>query len=84
MARGSYAVTGTADATRLQATLHVSEPAHGLLAGLAGLPDLGAVAIDASLDGPRRRGRHPLDAGRRPACTPPSMARSTSSTTPPT
>ena len=50
---GSYAVTGTADATRLQATLHVSEPAHGLLASLAGLPDLGAVAIDASLDGPR-------------------------------
>ena len=50
---GSYAVTATADAARLQATLHVSEPAHGLLASLAGLPDLGAVAIDASLDGPR-------------------------------
>jgi translocation and assembly module TamB len=50
---GSYAVTGTADATRLRATLHLSEPAHGLLANLAGLPDLGAVAIDASLDGPR-------------------------------
>ena len=50
---GSYAVTGTADATRLRATLHLSEPAHGLLASLAGLPDLGAVAIDASLDGPR-------------------------------
>ncbi len=46
-------MTGTADATRLQATLHVSEPAHGLLASLAGLPDLGAVALDASLDGPR-------------------------------
>ena len=38
---GSYAISGTADATRLQATLHASEPAHGLVAGLAGLPDLG-------------------------------------------
>jgi autotransporter translocation and assembly factor TamB len=50
---GSYAMTATADAARLQATLHVSEPSRGLLASLAGLPDLGAVAIDASLDGPR-------------------------------
>ena len=80
---GSYAVTGIADATRLQATLHLSEPAHGLLAGLAGLPDLGAVAIDASLDGPRDAvvTRTTLAAG---PCTPPSAARSISSTTPPT
>ena len=81
---GSYAVTGIADATRLQATLHVSEPAHGLLASLAGLPDLGAVAIDASLDGPRdavvtrthagRRShaRHRWRHARPPARTPPT------------
>ena len=50
---GSYTVTGTADATRLRARLHADEPAHGLLAGLAGLPDLGAVTLDADLDGPR-------------------------------
>jgi translocation and assembly module TamB len=50
---GSYTVTGTADATRLRARLHVDEPAHGLLAGLAGLPDLGDVTLDADLDGPR-------------------------------
>ena len=50
---GSYTVTGTADATRLRAMLHADEPAHGLLAGLAGLPDLAAVTLDADLDGPR-------------------------------
>ncbi|HME20094.1 MAG TPA: translocation/assembly module TamB domain-containing protein [Acetobacteraceae bacterium] len=50
---GSYAMTGMADATRLQATLHASEPAHGLFASLAGLSDLGATALDARLDGPR-------------------------------
>ncbi len=50
---GSYAISGTAAATRLQATLHASEPAHGLVAGLAGLPDLGTMALEADLDGPR-------------------------------
>jgi translocation and assembly module TamB len=50
---GSYAISGTAGATRLQAALHASEPAHGLVAGLAGLPDLGAMALEADLDGPR-------------------------------
>ena len=31
----------------------MDEPAHGLLAGLAGLPDLGDIDLDATLDGPR-------------------------------
>jgi translocation and assembly module TamB len=50
---GGYAVTAQADAARLKLTLKASEPAHGLIAGLAGLPDLGPIAIDANLDGPR-------------------------------
>ena len=33
--------------------LNISEPSHGLLAELAGLPDLGAVSIAATLVGPR-------------------------------
>jgi translocation and assembly module TamB len=49
---GSYAINGMADATRVQATLRASEPNHGVLAGLAGLPDLGTVALDASFGGP--------------------------------
>jgi translocation and assembly module TamB len=36
----------------LHATVSVAEGAHGLLAGLAHLPDLGAIAIAGSVDGP--------------------------------
>jgi translocation and assembly module TamB len=50
---GSYTVTGVSDAAHLQATMHASEPAHGLFARLTGLPELGALALDATLDGPR-------------------------------
>jgi translocation and assembly module TamB len=49
---GSYVLNGTSDATGLHATLHASEPAHGLLSGIAGLPDLGAVTLDGRMDGP--------------------------------
>jgi translocation and assembly module TamB len=49
---GSYALDGTMDETGLHATLTASEPAHGLLAAVAGLPDLGAVNVDGTLDGP--------------------------------
>ena len=47
-----YLVELSMDPARLHATLSVSESAHGLIAGLAGLPDLGSIAIAASADGP--------------------------------
>jgi translocation and assembly module TamB len=50
---GRYSLSGTASGDRLQAQVHVNEPAHGLLSGLVGLPDLGPIALDATLDGPR-------------------------------
>ena len=49
---GQYSLDGGITAQRLQATIKAAEPAHGLISGLAGLPDLGPVAIDATLDGP--------------------------------
>ena len=53
-APGRYRLEGGADASRLALQLDLSEPAGGLLAGLAGLPDLGAVSIKGNVDGPRR------------------------------
>ncbi len=50
---GSYAVDGAIDPAALHATLQASEPAHGLVAGIAGLPDLGSLALEAHLDGPK-------------------------------
>jgi translocation and assembly module TamB len=49
---GHYHLDGMLDAARLTATLRASEPAHGLVSGLAGLPDLGAIAVQADIDGP--------------------------------
>ena len=37
----------------LHLTVNANEPAHGLIASLAGLPQLGAISIDARLNGPR-------------------------------
>jgi len=42
-APGRYRLEGSARASRFALQLDLSEPAGGLLAGLAGLPDLGAV-----------------------------------------
>ncbi len=50
---GSYALAAASDPTELHATLTASEPAHGLISGIAGLPDLGAVSVEAHLDGPK-------------------------------
>ncbi len=33
--------------------IQADEPPHGLIAGAAQLPDLGAISVTASLDGPR-------------------------------
>ena len=50
---GSYHLEGGADDSRLAARIDLSEPAGGLLARLAGLPDLGAVSVKGNIDGPR-------------------------------
>ncbi len=52
-APGRYRLEGGARASRFALQLDLSEPAGGLLAGLAGLPDLGAVSIKGSVEGPR-------------------------------
>ena len=39
--------------TRSRATLHASEAARGLVAGIAGLPDIGAITVDGTVQGPR-------------------------------
>jgi translocation and assembly module TamB len=50
---GHYSVTATSDRSDLNAKVTASEPARGLVGGLAGLPDIGGLDLDASLRGPR-------------------------------
>jgi translocation and assembly module TamB len=50
---GHYQLTASVDAARLHVRAELEEPPHGLIAGVAGLPELGAISIDATLDGPR-------------------------------
>jgi translocation and assembly module TamB len=50
---GSYKLDAAMDATGMHATLRATEPAHGMVAGIAGLPDLGAIDLTARLDGPQ-------------------------------
>ena len=52
-APGTYRLEGGADASRLVVHLDLAEPAGGLLARLARLPNLGPVSVKASIDGPR-------------------------------
>ena len=47
-----YMIDAMADGSNLRASVEVREAPHGLLAVLAGLPDLGAIVIGASVDGP--------------------------------
>ncbi len=58
---GSYEVHGRIDPAHLAARLHVTEPAHGLIAQIAKLPDLGAIGLVASVDGPRTAEATALD-----------------------
>ena len=51
--QGHYAVDGTIAADHIQATVKVDEPANGLIATVAALPDLGEIGIHASVNGPR-------------------------------
>ncbi len=48
---GSYVVKGRADARVLAADISAREPAYGLIAGIAGLPDVGALDVHAALNG---------------------------------
>lgn len=50
---GRYIVNATLAAAGDDATLDISEPSHGPLAALVGLPDLGALTANAHLAGPR-------------------------------
>jgi translocation and assembly module TamB len=50
---GSYTLDAGIDAASLHAKLTATEPAHGMVAGIAGLPDLGAIDLAAQLDGPQ-------------------------------
>jgi len=50
---GRYAVSGRVDPGHVTARIEADEPAHGLVSGIAQLPDLGALSLRASLDGPR-------------------------------
>ena len=52
-APGTYKLDARVDAEVLKGEFVVDEPAHGLLSGLAGLPDLGALSIRLTIDGPR-------------------------------
>jgi translocation and assembly module TamB len=50
---GHYAITGRVTSNDVQAAIKAQEPAKGLLSGIAHLPDLGAISIEASVNGPR-------------------------------
>jgi translocation and assembly module TamB len=50
---GRYTMEATSDANTIQATLHASEAARGMVAGITGLPDVGAIAFDGTVQGPR-------------------------------
>jgi translocation and assembly module TamB len=50
---GHYVVDGQVSPNNIQAAVKVNEPAKGLISEIAHLPDLGAIAIRASVSGPR-------------------------------
>jgi translocation and assembly module TamB len=50
---GTYRLAGHVGANTIAAHLTAAEPAGGFVGGLAGLPDLGALSLDAAIDGPR-------------------------------
>jgi translocation and assembly module TamB len=52
-APGAYSVTGWINPGAVQADLVAEEPAHGLLAGLVGLADVGAVSAQLHMHGTR-------------------------------
>jgi translocation and assembly module TamB len=49
---GHYVVAGTVAPHTIQATIEANEPPQGLISSLSRLPDLGAISIQARVDGP--------------------------------
>ncbi|MDR3435373.1 translocation/assembly module TamB domain-containing protein [Telmatospirillum sp.] len=52
-APGTLTLSGTLDGEKADGHLSAQEPAGGLLSTIAGLPDLGGLSLEASLQGPR-------------------------------
>jgi len=52
-APGTYKLNARVDSSLLKGEFVVDEPKHGLVSGLANLPDLGALSIQLTIDGPR-------------------------------
>jgi translocation and assembly module TamB len=52
-AEGAYRLDGSVDAQRIDAKLSVQEPAHGLVAALTELPEIGPLSVDAAVTGRR-------------------------------
>ncbi|HVZ07080.1 translocation/assembly module TamB domain-containing protein [Rhodopila sp.] len=50
---GEYRVSAALTGDHIKADLQAEEPPHGLISGIAKLPDLGAVSVEASIDGSR-------------------------------
>ena len=50
---GHYALSGRVTPDAIEATLKAEEPAKGLISSIAKLPDLGAIALQGSVNGPR-------------------------------
>ncbi|WP_428534687.1 translocation/assembly module TamB domain-containing protein [Rhodopila sp.] len=50
---GQYAVNASVTPDNIRATVKANEPAKGLISSAAHLPDLGAIKIEASVNGPR-------------------------------
>ncbi len=50
---GHYTVDGIVAGGHMQVAVKVNEPANGLIATIAKLPDIGAIGIEASVNGPR-------------------------------
>jgi translocation and assembly module TamB len=50
---GAYTLAATLNGDAINAHLTANEPPGGLISGIANLPDLGAIALDATMNGPR-------------------------------
>ena len=50
---GHYELSGRVDESRVVGRIAIAEPANGPLASLLHLPAIGALSVDASIDGPR-------------------------------
>ncbi len=51
--QGTYTAGGEISATAIRATLSATEASGGMIARAAGVPDIGAITLNAGLNGPR-------------------------------